>query len=135
MVSSDEKLLAAIGYWGGLVLSMVTGILGFVPALIIYLMKKDESVFVRKQSLQALVLHIAIVVIVTVLWVFGAVFGAITAGLGFLLFIPFMILFGLAMIVYLIYLGVKVFQGEDVNIPYLTNFINKNLGGTTGPGS
>ena len=104
-VTSDEKLLAALSYWCSILLS-------FIPGLIIFLIKKDESAYVRKHSLQSVLLSLVFIVL-------SMAIGAITFGLGSLLV-------WLVSLVYLVVLGVQVFQGTDANIPLITDMIDKN---------
>lgn len=76
--SSDEKTLAILSH----ILCVVVG-LGFIPPLIIYLLKKDESAYVKAHSLESLnfqitLLLICLILIITIvgllfLWVIGII--------------------------------------------------------------
>lgn len=121
--SSDEKLLAAISYWGS--------ILSFLPALIIFLAKRTESAYVKKHSLQALVLNIlAFIIIWVILSIVGSILGTVTFGIGMFLIMLIQVVAFLAFLVYAVVLGIQVFQGDDPDIPYVTQMIQKNLGGS-----
>lgn len=50
---NDEKNIATITHLGGMVFS-------FIPALIVFLLKKDDSVYIREQSAEALNFQITI---------------------------------------------------------------------------
>ncbi len=120
-VTSDDKLLAAISYWGFFLLGL--------PALLIFLIKKDESVYLRKHSLQALLLGLAVFVLLfVVLGTISKILGPLTLGLGYLLIMLVQVVVFLGFLAYSIILGVQCFQGDDTNIPYLTDFVHKNLG-------
>jgi uncharacterized protein len=120
--SSDEKLMAALSYWGSI-------ILWFVPALVIFLLKKDESAFIKKHSLQALVINVGAFAIVGVaLSLVSAVIGVLTFGIGSLIIMLVQVCISLGLLVYIVVLGVQVFQGSDPDIPYVTSMLQKNLG-------
>lgn len=104
-LSSDDKLLSALSYW----LAIVTS---FIAPLIIFFIKKDESPFIKKHALQATLLSV-------VLFVVELLGSMLTFGLAWF---P---IFGLKAI-YLLFLGYKTFQGEDVAIPVVTDMVNKN---------
>lgn len=119
-LTSDEKMMAALGYWGSLVL-------GFIPALVIFLIKKDESKFVKKHSLQSLVLAAACVVIGVVTTIISIIVGTITLGIGSLLIGLLQMVFFLGILAYYIVLGVQVYQGQDPEIPMLTDMVRGQL--------
>lgn len=118
--TSDDKLLAALGYWGSLVL-------GFIPALVIFFLKKDESPFIKKHALQALVLNFACIAFTIASMILMQIVAMVTFGIGPLLLIPILMLLGVGVAIYFVFLGIQVFQGQDPNIPYLTPMIEKHL--------
>lgn len=95
-ITSDDKLWALLAY----VLSPI------VPIIILLMADKKDRPFIRAHNLQALI------------W------GAIVSIVGSLT-IPFLI--GLCILplgfILEIYWGYKAYQGEQVNIPVLTNFV------------
>ncbi len=120
-VSSDEKLMAALGYWCSIVLWLI-------PALIIYLVKKDQSSFIKKHALQAILLNVAAFAVIGIgLSIVSGVIGSITLGLGSLLVMLVQVCAYLAAMVYVVILGVKTFQGEDPDIPMLTDMLRNHL--------
>lgn len=120
-VSSDDKLMAALSYWGSI-------ILWFIPALVIYILKKDSSMFIKKHSLQALMLNLAFAVISIAITVIGGILGTITFGVGSLLMMLVNVAIFLGLLVYVVMLGIQAFQGEDKDIPYITNILRSNMG-------
>ena len=79
-------------------------------ALIALLMDdKKERPFIKYNAVMAL----AVVVVLSVL---VSIISAITCGIGAITALAY---------VYPIYLGIKAFQGEWVEVPYLTDFVEK----------
>ncbi|MFL1379962.1 MULTISPECIES: DUF4870 domain-containing protein [unclassified Nocardiopsis] len=88
--SADERQFGLFAHLGG-------GLLGFIVPLIIYLIKRDESPFVRDQSAQALNFQLLILIGYVVSWVLMFVFiGAITWFLCWVAAVVFGILGGVA---------------------------------------
>jgi len=112
----DERQWAMISHLSVL-LNLVTGILGPVVPLILYLSYKDRSRYVAYQSLQALIFQLVWWVgggvLVGIAWTITGVLSAILIGL---ICIPFAILFSalpLVAIVYGVIAGVQTSQGQD----------------------
>lgn len=113
-LSQNDRLLAACCYWG-------IFIFFFVPPLVILLTYQDKSSFVKKHAYQGLALCV-----ISVLIMFACSFmAAITMGL-FALLLPFIML---ALVGYLIVLGVWIMQGKDPEIPVLTDLLKQNIPG------
>ena len=98
-------------------LNLVTGILGPVVPLILYMSYKDRSRYVAYQSLQALIFQLVWWVgggvLVGIAWTITGVLSAILIGL---ICIPFAILFSalpLVAVVYGVIAGVQTSQGQD----------------------
>jgi uncharacterized Tic20 family protein len=90
---SDDGTWAMLSYLGSI-------LFGLLAPLIVYLVKKDESPFVRFHGAQALNLAISFAAVSVGLWVVGTVIGAVTFGVGALLGF---LLWAAAGIVYLVY--------------------------------
>jgi uncharacterized membrane protein len=92
--TSDDKLFAALAY----VFSPL------VPIIILLLEDKKDRPFIKAHNVQALVVGIVMIVIVPIL--------AIPT-------------FGCASIIWLImlYWAYKAYQGEEINIPVITDFV------------
>lgn len=110
--SSDDKLMAAICYWGSTVLS-------FIPALVIFFIKKEESAFIRKHAIQAMLAALASWLIISVASTLTFFLLGVGGLLAWLVFIVFFIIW-----------GIKAFQGEDVSIPLITDMVEKNMQGS-----
>lgn len=96
-ITNDDKLWSLLAY----VLSPI------VPIIILLIEEKKNRPFIKAHNIQALCWG-------TLIWLLNVVFSG---------FIGWII--GLAGLVLSIIWGIKAFQGEYVNIPYLTDFLKK----------
>jgi uncharacterized Tic20 family protein len=109
-------------------LNLLTGFLGPVAALVIWLMYKDRSPRVTFHALQSALYQVAWIVILAVGW---SVAGLLTIILvGFLLF-PVMILLSVVPFVHMGYAAYKVNQGVDYRYPWVADLV----GGDRRPGT
>jgi uncharacterized protein len=109
-------------------LNLLTGFLGPVGALVIWLMYKDRSPRVSFHALQSLWYQVAWMVILTVGWV---VAGLLTVVLiGFLLF-PVMILLTVVPFVHMGYAAYKISQGVDYRYPFVADMVDGSRGNQT----
>lgn len=129
---SDERTWGMLAHLSVL-LNLVTGFLGPVAALIIYLVYKDRSRVVAYHALQSLIFQL-------ITWVGG---GLLTAGAWFLsgnlaavfigvLCIPFACLFGLiplAGVIYSIVGAVQTSQGQDFRYWLVGDWVRGTLVG------
>jgi uncharacterized protein len=113
---SDERTYAMLAHFSVL-LNLVTGFLGVIAPLVIYLIYKDRSRYVAYQSMQAfifqLVWWVGSIVVITVGWTVTGILSAVLIGL---LCIPLNFLSLLLPLVPLIYgvvAGIKCNNGED----------------------
>ena len=111
--TSDDKLWAGLSY-AGLVCCMI-------PTIVIFLLKKGESDYIKFNALQAMGFWL-------VGFVIGIVFnvGAQIPGIGFVLGLAYMII-SLGLLGYWIYLMIQGFTGKEVRIPVLGDWIEQNL--------
>ena len=109
-------------------LNLLTGFLGPVGALVIWLVYKDRSPRVSFHALQSLWYQVAWMVILAVGWV---VAGLLTVVLiGFLLF-PVMILLTVVPFVHMGYAAYKVSQGVDYRYPFVADMVDGSRGNQT----
>ena len=102
-ITSDDKLCALLAYMP---------FIGWIVAIVALLMEDKKSrPFIKFHSVQALVLAI----------INGVISGILMAAL----FLG--VCTGLAISIYMIYIGIKAYQGETVTVPFITDFI-KNQG-------
>ena len=122
MRPEDENTWSVLAHLS-VFLNLVTGFLGPVVALVIWLMYKDKSSRVSFHALQSLWYQVAWMVILAVGW---TVAGLLTIVLiGFLLF-PVMIVATLVPLVHMGYAAYKVSQGVDYRYPFIADMIDKN---------
>lgn len=113
---SDDQLMAALAHAGILITVIV--------ALIIWLTQKDKSKYVEYQSKQALVYQLIVAIGMSIAWVIVFVIGIVTLGIGFILFIPMMIV-GAAAVLYGLYAAWETYQGKDFKYWMLGDMLAK----------
>lgn len=113
---SDERTWAMLAHLS-ILINLVSGILGPVAALIIYLVYKDRSRYVAYQSLQALIFQLVAWVgagiIVGASWAIVGVLSAIIVGICLIPIAAMISLLPLGALVYGVLAGIKCSQGED----------------------
>lgn len=113
---SDERTWAMLAHLS-ILINLVSGILGPVAALIIYLVYKDRSRYVAYQSLQSLIFQliawVGAGVIVGVSWAIVGVLSAVIVGICLIPIAAIISLLPLAALVYGVVAGIKCSQGED----------------------
>jgi len=138
--TSDERMMAALAHF-----------FGTLGALIVWLMQKDKSRFVRFQAVQALAFHFIVMVVMIVLFVclfgvmfigmFGTMFAAFNnstspENLSPLMMFPFMFPaliftcifpFSLALLITQIVAAVSVLSGNNFRYPFLGAQVEKFL--------
>jgi uncharacterized Tic20 family protein len=118
--TSTEQNWAMLAHLS-ILLNLVTGILGPVVALIIYLVYKDRSRYIAYQSLQStifqLIVWVGVGLVIGAIWLFTAILSIFLIGL---LLIPFSLLatifllaVPLASLIYGVYAAIKCSHGED----------------------
>lgn len=98
--TSDERTMAMLAHLGGIVL-------GFIPALVIYLTKGNESEFVKEQSREALNFQITVMGA----WIVSLILMIVLIGL---LLIPVV---WIGSIVLAIMAGIAANKGDDYRYP------------------
>ena len=126
-LTSDDKL------WG--MLAHVLALIGFVgvpfgnligPA-IAYFVRKDQSRFVRYHAIQSFAFQLLLVAAGIVLAIPIIVLVALTGGLITLVLVPLLILLGLALLVYVIMMGMKANKGELCKYPVVGAWVYRQV--------
>jgi uncharacterized Tic20 family protein len=114
--AEDERLWAMLAHLGVLV-NLVTGFLGTLVPLVIYLVYKERSRYVAFQSMQAFIFQLIWWVgggiVAGIAWTVSGVLSAVLVGL---LCMPFACLISalpLAALIYGIIGGIQTYQGQD----------------------
>jgi len=122
MGPKDENTWSVLAHLS-VFLNLITGFLGPVAALVIWLMYKDRSPKVSFHALQSALYQVAWIVILAVGW---TVTGLLTIILvGFLLF-PVMILLTVVPFVHMAYAAYKVNQGVDYRYPWVADLLERD---------
>jgi uncharacterized Tic20 family protein len=122
MGPKDENTWSVLAHLS-VFLNLVTGFLGPVAALVMWLMYKDRSPKVSFHALQSAVYQVAWIVVLAVGW---SVAGLLTVILvGFLLF-PVMIVLTVVPFVHMAYAAYKVNQGVDYRYPWVADLLERD---------
>lgn len=105
--SANDKNIAVLTHLGGI-------FFGFIPALIVWLLKKDDSPFIGEQAREALNFQITVLIGFVCAWV-------LTFVLVGLLLLPALVV---ANLVLCIMAAVGVSKGEDYRYPFALRLIN-----------
>jgi uncharacterized Tic20 family protein len=113
---SEERQWAMLAHLS-ILLNLVTGLLGVVAPLVIYMIYKDRSRYVAYHSMQALIFQLIWWVgggaIVTVTWIVTSLLSAVIIGVLCIPLACIISLLPIAALGYGIYGGVETSQGKD----------------------
>ena len=112
--TADERQWALIAHLSGLIASAVGG-MAFLGPLIVWLVKKDQSVFVADQAKEALNFQIAVTIAIIV-----------TGVIGFLTCVGFLLLpvIGIGSLIFSIIAAMEANKGVAYRYPYTIRLIN-----------
>lgn len=114
----DERNMAMLAHLLGIVSGLVTGML-FIGPLIIYLIRKDQSRFVRHHAADALNLTLTALIVTIAASAVGCLLTVIVVGFFiFLLLIPY----GILLLVYMIIAALAANRGEWYSYPTWLRF-------------
>jgi uncharacterized membrane protein YeaQ/YmgE (transglycosylase-associated protein family)/uncharacterized Tic20 family protein len=122
MSPRDENTWSVLAHLS-VFLNLVTGFLGPVAALMIWLMYKDRSSRVSFHALQSLWYQVAWMVILAAGWTMAGILTVVL--IGFLLF-PVMVIATLVPFVHMGYAAYKVSQGVDYRYPLVADLVDRN---------
>jgi uncharacterized Tic20 family protein len=112
---SDDRTWALLSY----VLALVASI---IAPLVIYLVKMNESRFVRFHAAQALNMGITAIIESVAIFIVGIILAVVLHGFGFLLMVLALLALGIAHLVYLILGAVRSNQGQLFRVPTIICF-------------
>ena len=119
MSAQDERTWSILAHLS-MFLNLVTGFLGPVAALVIWLIYRDRSPKVAFHALQSMWYQIGWLVILAVGWTVTALLLVVL--IGFVL-IPVMAIVSVVPFVHAGYAAYKVSQGEDYRYPFATDLV------------
>jgi uncharacterized Tic20 family protein len=136
MAPGDERTWALIAHLSVLT-NLITGFLGPVVALLIYLIYKDRSRYVAYQSLQAFIFQLiwwgGAGVLIGFMWAVTGVLSALLVGILLipiaLLLTPVFLLMPLGSLIYGIIGGVQTSQGQDFKYWLVGDWVRGTLTG------
>ena len=112
---SDDHTWALLSY----VLALVASI---IAPLVIYLVKMNESRYVRFHAAQALNMGITAIIESVAIFIVGIILAVVLHGFGFLLMVLAFLALGIAHLVYLILGAVRSNQGQLFRVPTIICF-------------
>ncbi|MBU0762597.1 MAG: DUF4870 domain-containing protein [Candidatus Altiarchaeota archaeon] len=115
--ASDDNVMAALAH----ALALVAPV---IAPLIIWIIYKDKSRYVKNQSMQALIFQLAGFVVIGACFMIFFVFAFATMGLGSLCF-PVLFIPMLGVLGYSLYAALKCYKGEDFKYPVIADFVGK----------
>ncbi len=120
---SDEKTWSTLSHLS-LLANFVTGIGGFVAALVIWLVYKDRSPRIGFHALQSLWYQVAWAGIFIGYGVVSTVLSIITFGIAAVVLVPLAFLLAFVPVVHQCYAAYKVSQGTDYRYPIIADMID-----------
>jgi hypothetical protein len=121
MSTQDERTWSALVHLS-MFLNLVTGFLGPVAALVLYLVYRDRSPRVAFHALQSMWYQIAWLVILAAGWILTTLLMVVLVGF---LLIPVMIAISALPFVHAGYAAYKVYQGDDYRYPVAANLAER----------
>ncbi len=121
MSAQDERTWSALAHLS-MFLNLLTGFLGPVAALIIYLVYKDRSPMVAFHALQSMWYQIGWLVILAVGWILTTLLTVVLVGF---LLIPVMVVVSALPFAHAGYVAYKVSQGADYRYPVAAKFAER----------
>ncbi len=113
---SDERMWAMLAHLS-ILLNLVSGFLGIIAALVIYLIYKDRSRYVAYQSMQSFIFQLITWggggILIAISWVMSGILTAVFIGLLCMPFACLLSLLPLGAVVYGIVGGLQCNQGQD----------------------
>jgi uncharacterized Tic20 family protein len=132
LTPSEERSWAMLAHLS-ILLNLVTGLLGLVGALVIYLVYQNRSRYVAYHALQSLIFQLIVWlgggILTGVAWAITSVLSAVLVGL---LCIPFALaisIIPLAGVVYGVIGGIQCSQGQDFRYWLVGDWVRGTLGG------
>lgn len=124
MIDSDSNMWAMLSNLLGGLAAMFVSPFGWVPPLVIYLVYRDRSSFVRKQSAEALNFQLTNLILVLGAIVVIVIGGVFTLGLGLVVLIPLGLVVGLVWLVLFVvwFILASVRTSKGIAYRYPINF-------------
>jgi uncharacterized Tic20 family protein len=132
---ADERTWAMLAHMS-ILLNLITGFVGTLAALAIYLFLQDRSRYVAYQSLQALIFQslawIVSGLIAITLWTLGGILSVVCVGVLLFPLAIFFTLIPIAAVVYGVIGGIQTYEGKDFKYWLVGDWVRGTLGGVPG---
>jgi len=133
--TQDERTMAALAHASTL-LNLVTGFLGIIVALVIWLSYRDRSPYVAFQALQSAVFQLIVLVltavgavVVAIAWTITGLLTAVVIGLCIvpiaLALTVVVVALPLAAIIYQLYAAIETYNGRDFEYWWVGNLVRQ----------
>ena len=111
-----------VAHWSALVAAFVA--MAFLGPLIVFLIKGNDSAYVRAQSAESLNFQMSMLIYGVVGGIVGVLVSILTLGLGLIVFIPLILVFGVLWLVFTIIGSVKSVNGEMYRYPLTIRMVS-----------
>ncbi len=115
-MTNDEKTVAMLSH-------LLGAFFGFIPALIIWLLKKDESEFIAESAKEALNFQISFLIYSVGFTIVSSIISAITFGFGAIITIPLSFALAILFWVFIIKATIEVNKGNQYTYPFTIRLI------------
>lgn len=121
LTKSDANMWAMLSNLLGGLAAVIVSPLGFLPPLLVFLLLRDRSRFVRRQSAEALNFQLTNLIIIAGAVAVIVIGGIFTLGIGFVVLVPLALVAGLIwvvlLIVWVILASVRTSKGVEYRYP------------------
>ena len=121
-LTPDERTWGGAAHWSALVAAFVA--MAFLGPLLVFLIKGNDSAYIRQQSAESLNFQLSMIIYGVVGTIVGVIISIVTLGLGLLLFIPLILVYGLWWLIFTIIGSVKAANGELYQYPLTIRMVH-----------
>jgi uncharacterized Tic20 family protein len=121
-LTPDERTWGGAAHWSSLIAAFVA--LAFLGPLLVFLVKGNDSPYVRQQSAESLNFQLSMLIYGVVGTIVGIILAVVTLGLGLILLIPLYAAFGIWWLVFTIIGSVKAANGEMYRYPLTIRMVS-----------
>jgi uncharacterized Tic20 family protein len=121
-LTSDERTWGGAAHWSALIAAFVA--LAFLGPLLVFLVKGNESPYVRQQAAESLNFQLSMIIYSVAGTVVSLLIAIVTLGVGLILLIPLFLAFGLWWLILTIIGSVKASNGEMYRYPLTIRMVS-----------
>ena len=120
MSIQDERTWSMLAHLS-ILLNLITGIVGPIAALVIWLVYKDKSQRVAFHALQSTLYQAAWAMILAIGWTITGLLMVVIVGF---LFVPVMIVLSVVPFFHMSYAAYRTYQGFDYRYPFIADMVD-----------